>query len=43
VASSTPAGRAAASAKLARWNPLFIAILIAGLAVIFYPWPPVQN
>lgn len=37
VMSSTPEGRAEASAKLAHWNPLFAAILFAELAFIFWP------
>jgi cadmium resistance protein CadD (predicted permease) len=41
--STTPASRAEARAKLARWNPLFIAILLIELGLIFYPWPPMQN
>ena len=37
--STTPQGRAQARERLARWNPLFFAIIIAGLAIIFWPWP----
>jgi hypothetical protein len=35
VASSTKAGRDEASARIARWNPLWIAIDIVGLFIIF--------
>jgi NADH:ubiquinone oxidoreductase subunit 6 (subunit J) len=38
VAMTTRESRAEARRKFARWNPLFIAILIAELAVIFWPW-----
>jgi hypothetical protein len=38
VLTTTKESRAAASAKLAKWNPLFIAIIIAELAFIFWPW-----
>jgi hypothetical protein len=37
VASTTAEQRAEARKRLARWNPLFIAMIIAGLAWIFWP------
>jgi hypothetical protein len=37
VASSTPEGREEARRRLARWNPLFIALTVAMLACIFWP------
>jgi hypothetical protein len=40
IASTTARSRSEAARRLARWNPLFIALIIAGLALIFYPWPP---
>ncbi|MGE5564511.1 MAG: hypothetical protein ACM3ZV_14565 [Bacillota bacterium] len=37
---TTPEQRAEQRAKFARWNPLFIAIIILCLGVVLYPWPP---
>lgn len=36
---TTPQQRTEQRARFARWNPLFIAIIIIGLGIIFYPWP----
>lgn len=41
--STTKESRAEASRKLARWNPLFIALLLFGLAIIFWPWYPPRH
>jgi hypothetical protein len=43
IASTTKQSRDEATRRLARWNPLFIALTIFGLALIFYPWPPVNR
>ena len=37
VAMTTKESRAEARRKFARWNPLFIAVLVAELAFIFWP------
>jgi hypothetical protein len=37
VASSTPEGREEARKRLARWNPLFLALTVAMLAYVFWP------
>lgn len=37
VASTTAEDRAEASRRLARWNPLFIALIVIMLAFIFWP------
>ena len=37
---TTPEQRAESRAKFARWNPLFIVIIIAGLAFMLWPRPP---
>jgi len=37
VAMTTKESRSEARRKFARWNPLFIAVLIAELAFIFWP------
>jgi hypothetical protein len=37
---TTSQQRAESRARLARWNPLFIAIIIAQLAFILWPRPP---
>ena len=38
VASTTAEEREEARRRLARWNPLFIAIIILGLVLIWWPW-----
>jgi hypothetical protein len=38
LATTTPAQRAESRARLARWNPLFIAITILCLGIMFWPW-----
>ncbi len=38
VASTTAEQRAEARRRLARWNPLFIALIVAMLAFVFWPW-----
>jgi uncharacterized membrane protein YedE/YeeE len=40
---TTPEQRAEARARLGRWNPLFIAIIIIGLGIMLYPWPPASR
>jgi len=40
AASSTREQREEARRRLARWNPLFIAMILGGLAFIFWPWSP---
>jgi len=40
VASTTAEQREEARRRLARWNPLFIALIIIMLAFILWPWPP---
>jgi hypothetical protein len=39
-ATTTPEQRAASRRRFARWNPLWIAILIIELGIIFWPWSP---
>ena len=38
VAMTTKRDRDEASRKLARWNPLFIAMIVGALALILWPW-----
>ncbi|MFP5330027.1 MAG: hypothetical protein ACLGHC_07835 [Alphaproteobacteria bacterium] len=38
VASANAEQRAEARRRLARWNPLFIALIIAMLAFVFWPY-----
>ena len=38
--STTKGQREEARRNLARWNPLWAAFIILGLAIILYPWPP---
>ena len=38
VASTTAEQRAEAKTRLARWNPLFLAITIACMAFMLWPW-----
>ena len=39
VLTTTKEGRAEASRKLARWNPLFILLIILQIGLILWPWP----
>ena len=40
---TTPEQRAESRARVARWNPLFIAIIVLELGIILYPWPSVSR
>lgn len=42
-AMTTKEQRAESRRKLARWNPLFIAIIIVELVIVLYPWPPYKH
>jgi hypothetical protein len=37
-AMTTPEQRAESRRKFARWNPLFISIILGCLAIMLYPW-----
>jgi hypothetical protein len=38
LATTTPQQRAESRARFARWNPLFIAIIMLGLGLMLWPW-----
>ena len=40
VMTTTKESRDEASARLARWNPLFILIILVGVGIMLWPWPP---
>jgi hypothetical protein len=40
LATTTPEQRAESRRRFARWNPLFYALIVIGLGIMLWPWPP---